>query len=786
MNGDTRLRVLYVVPDLATGGAERHAVQVLPRLEPSAFIGRVLCIGREGRLFEDLIESGTVTARALHRSRRQAIQALMEIVREMRSFRPDIVLVRGYNAESLGRIAAVAARVPHTVVWAHDCRDGDDRNKVRRMLDVLLEPATDAYFGVAEAQRRYLVDALGRPARKVRIIRNGVDPSALDPRDDRAALADFGVPAGAPVVGIVAALRPEKDHELFLDAARRVLSEVSNAHFLVVGGGERQALLESLAHVQGLRERIVFTGDRADVPSLLRAMDVVVLCSRTVECFPISLLEAMAAGRPVVCTAVGGVPEIVVDGVTGYLVPIGDAAVLAARVIRLLRDPAQCRMFGNAARARVKSEFTLDRVVAGTEHALREVARGLRVGTGPVRLTVVLDQAGVGGIEVVLLEMFKAFDPVQVRPRLVCLREGGALSREFREEGFEVTELDRSGRYDMRTLPRLVRLLRRDRTDAVLVTHHHHASLALGRLAAVAARVPVNLVAVHDMDLTSVGGRCLPRWAMASLFLSTAVVLLSEKQGEYLEREEGMGAHWWSRTGGRVIPNGTRILPAASLSARAEARLVMNVPSDAFVVGMIARLSAQKAHEVAFEAVARAASEHPGLYLALIGGGEREHDLRALADRAGIGGRTVFLGKRRDVPRLLPGLDVSCLSSVHEGAPMSVLESMAMGLPVVATDCGCLAEMIIDGEHGFIVDVGDAEALGARLVQLAQDPDLRARMGTRARARVQQRYRIEQTADGYAQFLQTLRGRSTPVPEAGAMPLTAPRALESRSDEAGQ
>ncbi|WP_210416605.1 glycosyltransferase [Tomitella fengzijianii] len=762
MNAGARLRVLYVVPDLVAGGAERHVVQVLPCLDPSAFITRVVCIGQEGRLFADLIDSGAVTARALHRSRWQAIQACAELVREMKGFRPDIVLVRGYNAEVLGRIGAAAAHVPHTVVWAHDCRDGDDRSRLRRLLDMLLEPITDAYFGVAEAQRRYLVEDLGHPARKVRIIRNGVDPSALDPRDDKAALADFGVPAEAPVVGIVAALRPEKDHELFLDAARRVLSVVADAHFLVVGGGARRERLESLACVQGLRERVVFTGDREDVPSLLRAMDVVVLCSRTVECFPISLLEAMAAGRPVVSTAVGGVPEIVADGVTGYLVPIGDAASLAARVIRLLRDPAQCRKFGSAARARVQSEFTLDRAVAGSEQALKEVAHGLRAGAGPVRLTVVLDQAGVGGIEVVLLEMFKAFDPVRVRPRLVCLREGGALSREFREQGFEVTELDRSGRYDMRTLPRLVRLLRKDRTDAVLVTHHHHASLALGRLAALAAHVPVNLVAVHDMDLTSVGDRCLPRWAMASLFLSTAVVLLSEKQGEYLEREEGMGAHWWSRTRSRVIANGTRILPVASLSARAEARVLMNLPADAFVVGMIARLSEQKAHEVAFEAVARAADAHPELHLALIGGGEREGELRALADRAGIGGRTVFLGRRRDVPRLLPGLDVSCLSSVHEGAPMTVLESMTMGLPVVATDCGCLAEMIIDGEHGFIVDVGDSEALGARLVLLAQDPDLRARMGARARARVQQRYRIDQTADGYARLLQTLLGRSTP------------------------
>jgi glycosyltransferase involved in cell wall biosynthesis len=117
-----------------------------------------------------------------------------------------------------------------------------------------------------------------------------------------------------------------------------------------------------------------------------------------------------------------------------------------------------------------------------------------------------------------------------------------------------------------------------------------------------------------------------------------------------------------------------------------------------------------------------------------------------------------FTGILRDVPDVLPAFDVSCLSSVHEGVPIAVIESMAAGIPVVATDCGALRDIVVDGEHGFIVPVGDAEALADRLRRLAESPALRERQGTAARRRAEERYRIEQTARGYEDLLVELVG----------------------------
>ncbi|MEN0139107.1 MAG: glycosyltransferase [Rhodococcus sp. (in: high G+C Gram-positive bacteria)] len=753
MTPDRTLRVLYVVPDLRVGGAERHVATLFPRLDRERFEPSVICIGNEGELFPALA-AGNVPALALRRTKWQVVGAVRDLVREMRRIAPDIVIVRGFNAETFGRVAAVLARVPRTVVWVHNCGETTTRSALRRIVDRALASVTSAYFGVAQLQVPYLVDDLHIPPGKIRIIHNGVDPAAFDPNGDRAAAAQFGITRRDRVVGILAALRPEKDHATLLRAARLVVDELPAAKFLIVGDGPMRGDLERLAGELGIADRVVFAGSRPDVRDLLTVMDVFVLSSYSVECFPMALLEAMAAGRPAVCTAVGGVPEMIAEGLTGYLVPPRSPQALAEKLLRVLSEPEKSREMGLAARTRVESEFSLRASVADSERALEEVAgRFPRRSTGPVRLSLVLDLTFVGGVELLMLELFRNFDPRVVRPRLICLREAGPLGEEFRRAGFDVEVLERTGRYDVRTLPRLVRSLRRDRTDVVLVTHHHRAALALGRIAARLAGVRANIVAAHDMDLTSVGKRCLPRSTVETLWLSDALVLLAPRQGEYLRREEGVGRFAWRRTREVVISNGIVLPPMPGNTDCERARAAFGAGPRDFVVGIVGRLSDQKAHQVLFEAVSSVAETGVRVRLVVIGGGEREAELRTLATELGISDRTRFMGVRRDVRQLLPGLDVSCLSSVHEGVPIIAIESMAAGVPLVVTDCGCLRDMVTDGEQGYVVPVGDAHAMAQRLLTLAADPGLRSRQGRSGRTRVEQQYRIADTARGFERLL---------------------------------
>ena len=368
------IRVMFIEPDLQFGGAERHVTTLLPRMDPARFTPSVICIGEEGGLFADLLAAG-IEARALHLSgKRNVLRALKELISVARQARPDVVVVRCFNAETLGRIAARVAGVDHSIVWVHSMLDLRQRTKVHTAIDRALIRWTSGYFGVAEAQRKYLVE-LGYPAERIRIIHNGVDLALFDAETNRTPLAEFGFAEDEPVVGIVAGLHPWKDHGTLLKAARIVIDKIPDARFLIVGEGVTRPELESLCDDLQITPNVHFTGARHDVARLLTAIDVFALTSTT-EAFPISLLEAMACGRPAVCTAVGGVPELLTDGESGYLVPPKDTQQLAARLLSLLSDPDTARRMGRAGRERVEAEFSLDRTVASAEQAIEDVVTG--------------------------------------------------------------------------------------------------------------------------------------------------------------------------------------------------------------------------------------------------------------------------------------------------------------------------------------------------------------------------------------------------------------------------
>ncbi len=749
------LRILFIVPDLGTGGAERHVVTLAPALDPVRFRVSVVCIGEEGALFPTLASNG-VPARALH-SRRRWLHALFGLVRIMRAERPDVVITRGYNADTLGRIAAAITRVPRAVVWVHNATDITPRGAIRRAVYQVLGRLTSACYGVAEEQRSYLVEQLGFPESKIDVIENGVDTSRFRPPQpgERARVAsELGVPVQGPTIGILAMLRPEKDHATALRAMKLVLDEIPDARLLVIGDGPLRQPLEQLAGELGVAGNVVFAGSRSDAASVLASVDVALLSSYT-ECFPMAVLEAMACEVPVVATEVGGLPDMVDDGVTGQLVPTRDPRAMANALIKVIRDPGRTAEMGRAARERVLERFTLERSVRMAGSTLERTAG--RSGPGrPVRVTIVQDEVTVGGAENLLLGLCRNVDRSLVEPRLICLRHPGEMAVDFEAAGVPVESMERSGRFDPTTLLRLVRSFRTSGTDVVLLTHYHRAGLVLGRVAVGLAGVPANVVAAHDMDLTSVGKRVLPRSVVETLFLSQALVLLAPSQGRYLHAEEGVGRFPWRRTREVVIPNGIVLPPTPTPGDRVAARARLDVDPADFVVGIVAVLRPQKAHGVLVRAIAQLAPAHPRLRLVVVGDGPEEERVHALVDELGIADRVLFTGLRSDVPELLPGFDVSCLSSVHEGAPLVVLEAMAAGVPVVATDCGALRDLVADGEDGFIVPVGDPRAIADRLAQLIADPDLRHAMGERARARAEREFSIEQTVQGYQRLFSGL------------------------------
>lgn len=212
---------------------------------------------------------------------------------------------------------------------------------------------------VSEDLKRFVLDQTGIPADRVQVIYNGVDEaSKADPAGIAQYKRDLGLSDDEMVVGVVGNLYPVKGQTYLLDAVPQVLETCPKTTFLLIGRGELEVPLKTKVKTLGIEEKVRFLGLRHDVPKLLAIMDVFAMPSLS-EGLSIALLEAMAAGKPVVVTHVGGNPELVVEGETGYLVPAGDAPSLAQAILALLGDPSRAARFGVRAKQLVEERFTL-------------------------------------------------------------------------------------------------------------------------------------------------------------------------------------------------------------------------------------------------------------------------------------------------------------------------------------------------------------------------------------------------------------------------------------------
>jgi glycosyltransferase involved in cell wall biosynthesis len=210
-----------------------------------------------------------------------------------------------------------------------------------------------------------ILEADGIPRDRIAIVHDGVNVGLIDKQDAVDARATFWLPHGAPVIGNVAALVAHKGQKHLVAAAARVVREVPDARFLIVGDGELREPLEKQIKSLALERHVLLTGFRPDALGLMKSFDLFVMSSVT-EGLGSAVLEAMACRRAVVATRAGGLPESVDDGTTGLLVPVNDEPALADAIVTLLRDPERRRAMGEAGHARVEAEFSVDTMVQDT------------------------------------------------------------------------------------------------------------------------------------------------------------------------------------------------------------------------------------------------------------------------------------------------------------------------------------------------------------------------------------------------------------------------------------
>lgn len=374
--------VLQLIDSFHQGGSERQALQLTRLLHDSgSFRVRLACLSSEGVLRKEIedLDLGVIPAYPL--TRFYDLNALAQL-RRFTSFlsaaQVDVLHSHDFYTNVFGMFAGALARVPVRVASRRETTGM--RSGAQQKAQGIAYKLAHQVLGNSEAVRRQLI-AERVPANKIGVVYNGLDLDRFAPRASltkRAALAVLNLPVDLidrPLVSIVANMRLEvKDHPLFLRAMRRVHHAIPTAGFLLAGEGELLPSIRQQAVELGLEADAFFLGGCSQLAELLTASQVCVLSSKS-EGFSNSILEYMAAARPVVATDVGGAREVIMNGETGYLVPAGDDTAMAERVISLIRDTNTARAMGEAGRRIVAERFSRETQLRRTENMYEQLLK---------------------------------------------------------------------------------------------------------------------------------------------------------------------------------------------------------------------------------------------------------------------------------------------------------------------------------------------------------------------------------------------------------------------------
>ncbi|HWH77543.1 MAG TPA: glycosyltransferase family 4 protein, partial [Candidatus Binatus sp.] len=371
-----KFRILRIIGRLNVGGPSIHVVNLSAGLDPNRF-EQMLVIGRESPAEGSMLDYALARGVWPHRINEIVTSfnltvgdaiALKRLWSLMRQYRPHIVHTHTAKAGLLGRLAARLAGVPIVLHTFHGHvlhgYYGPVRNWTLRRMERSLSWLSDRLVTVSEEVKRDLIGYGVAGAKKITVIPLGLDLEPfLAARSRRGEFRrELGFATDTKLIGIVGRLFPIKNHALFLDSAARLAALEPAARFVVVGDGALRRSLEDQARRLGIAEQVKFTGWRSDLPQIYADLDALVVSSNN-EGTPLSAIEAMATGCPVVATSVGGIPDIIKDEITGRLVLPGEPEGIVGAVLDLLTDPEKALRIGRNAMVAARERFDVKRLI---------------------------------------------------------------------------------------------------------------------------------------------------------------------------------------------------------------------------------------------------------------------------------------------------------------------------------------------------------------------------------------------------------------------------------------
>ena len=366
---EKKISVCHLLPALPAHGAEQLLLDIVRHADRDRVCLSVCLISELGPLVGEFEALGIPVA-FLPKKSRTDFSIIFRLASFWRKNRVDLVHTHLFTADLWGRMAGLLSPV-FIVSTSHTTRD-PNIGRLGRLLDKVLDRRNDAVICVSEAVRRYRVEEAGFDPKKLHLIENGIDLDRFQKTAPREEMERrLGLPPGRRWAVIVGRLVPLKGHRFLIEALSLLAKDFPDLGLLIAGAGEEEAALRAETEALGLSDRVVFLGLRRDIPDLLGLSELLVLPSSR-EGLPIVLLEALAASLPVVVTPVGGIPEVVEDGKTGFFVT-QEPASIASALRRILESPESSRAMGANARRLIEERYDIRSVARRYENLYRSL-----------------------------------------------------------------------------------------------------------------------------------------------------------------------------------------------------------------------------------------------------------------------------------------------------------------------------------------------------------------------------------------------------------------------------
>ena len=360
-------RITHIIKATGIAGAERHLITMLPELDSQSFDICVIVLTEPKKpvdqLFIALQQAGVKTERMII-NRHADPYLVIRLARRLRDLAPSVVHTHLLHADLYGTIAARIAGVPAIISSRHN----DDPFRARWPLSFLLRIInryTNRFIAISERVRAFTIKTEKVPTSVVDTVYYGLPVDEQKNRQVIDARDEFGLPKG-PLVVCAARLTEQKGHKWLVRGFRSVVDQLPETSLLLLGDGPMRAYLEDTVVNLDLDQNVRFAGWRTDVMDILPSTDLFVIASEW-EGFGLSLLEAMSFSLPIVATDVGGIPEVVLDGQTGWLVKSRDSDALAGSILAALRSPYKMLEYGQRGKLRLQNTFSVQRMIFDTE-----------------------------------------------------------------------------------------------------------------------------------------------------------------------------------------------------------------------------------------------------------------------------------------------------------------------------------------------------------------------------------------------------------------------------------